>query len=208
MSDERRGNLGHWRDFVWQAVVNYRDTGAFAPSSRYLARLISDHSSLDDGVRVVEVGPGTGVFTEELLRRLGGPERLVVVEKSARFAALLRDRFPRLLVCEGCATGLPQMLQRTPLGGVDRVVSGLPWASMPPDLQESLLEKIRQILGPGGIFTTFAYFGPHRLPAGRSFRQRLERIFPEVSRTRLEWRNLPPAFVYRASLPEEAKFSN
>jgi phospholipid N-methyltransferase len=195
-STEPKGHLWH---FVRQAARNYRDTGAVAPSSRYLARLISKHSELEAGLRVVEVGPGTGIFTEELLRRVGSPGSLVLVEKSPEFARLLRARFPQVVICEGCATRLPEMLATTPLGGADRVVSGLPWAAMPGELQETLLQKIREVLAPGGIFTTFAYFGPHWLPAGRDFRRRLENVFPEVHRTRLEWRNVPPAFVYRAA---------
>jgi len=190
--------LRHWRDFLWQAAANYRETGAFAPSSRFLARMIVRQTNLLAGHDVLEIGAGTGVFTAELLRQLPAGSRLLVLEKSPLFATVLRRRFPGIPILETCASRLGEGLQQHSLAAVDRVVSGLPWASMPPDLQKLLLKEIRTRLHPGGIFTTFAYFGPHLLPAGRGFRLRLEREFVSVERTRIELRNLPPAFVYRA----------
>lgn len=186
--------------FLWEAVANYRDTGALMPSSPHLARQIAAHSLLSGAETVLEVGPGTGVFTEELLRSMSPGARLLVVEKNARFARLLRDRFPELEVIEGCATLLPLHLRERGVESVDRVVSGLPWAAMPPRLQARLLRAIRGALAPGGVFTTFAYYGPHWLPSGQAFRRRLQRFFSDVLRTSVEMRNLPPAFVYQATL--------
>jgi len=200
MADRPGGEIWHLRDFLWQAARNYRETGALAPSSRFLARLIVDNSLIEPGQEILEIGAGTGVFTAELLRRLPGESRLLVLEKSPMFASLLRRRFPGVPVIEACASALSTELSKFSLESVDRVVSGLPWAAMPLDVQTLLLGGIRNSLGPGGIFTTFAYFGPHLLPAGRSFRQRLRATFHHVESTKIELRNLPPAFVYRATV--------
>lgn len=204
MSKPSNGEIQHLRDFLLQAVRNYRDTGAFAPSSRYLARLIVETSALQDAREILEIGAGTGVFTAQILRSIKEGSRFFVLEKSPEFAALLRRRFPDLAIIEACASQAGSELARISSGSVDRVVSGLPWASMPPDVQHLLLGEIRSILRPGGVFTTFAYFGPHLLPAGRSFRNRLETVFPTVRTTPVELRNLPPAFVYRASVDSPA----
>jgi phosphatidylethanolamine/phosphatidyl-N-methylethanolamine N-methyltransferase len=200
MKDQHPATSQHFRHFLWEAMANYRDTGALAPSSRFLAQLIAKESLLEGAHTVLEVGPGTGVFTEELLRQMTPGGKLVVIEKNGRFAQVLRQRFPSLTVIEDCATLLPTHMRALQLEPADRIISGLPWAAMPPRLQVRLLRAIRDCLKPGGIFTTFAYFGPHWLPAGQLFRRRLQRVFSKVERTAVEVRNLPPAFVYRATL--------
>lgn len=187
------------RDFFVQAVVKYRETGAIAPSSPYLARLIADQSGLERGGEVVEVGPGTGVFTEELIRRITPNSRLTLIEKNTCFANLLRKKFPTVRVLEACATELGKHLNDHSIPAADSIISGLPWAVMPPHLQEKLLKQIQKILATDGVFTTFAYFGPHLLPSGKQFRRRLETCFHNVTRTPIEMRNFPPAFVYRAT---------
>ncbi len=189
----------HLKDFWIQAVVNYKETGAIAPSSPYLARLIADHSGLENSKEIVEIGPGTGVFTEELLRRLPPKSRLTLIEKNSCFVNLLRQKFPGLTVLEACATKLDVHLGQQAISSAGAVVSGLPWAAMPDSLQETLLQQIHGILAEDGVFTTFAYFGPHLLPSGQRFRKRLEQSFAHVSRTKIEMRNFPPAFVYRAT---------
>src|SRR5262245_35970677 len=55
-----------------------------------LVRIVADAGELSDDDVVIEVGPGTGTLTEELLLRAG---RVIAVEIDRDLAALLRDRF-------------------------------------------------------------------------------------------------------------------
>jgi SAM-dependent methyltransferase len=71
--------------------------------SRPLAPLFADFAGVDGG-RVLDVGAGTGMLTQELLRR--GAE-VVAAEPSAEFCAGLRERFPTLEVREAPAESLP-----------------------------------------------------------------------------------------------------
>jgi phospholipid N-methyltransferase len=182
-------------------------TGAIAPSSVFLARRMSAAVGAHRAGAIVEIGPGTGAFTRELHRQRHPEATLILIEKNPDFAAWLRERFPELPVVQDCATRAREHLDRLEIPHVDAVVSGLPWAAMPASLQDDLLGAIREILAPGGIFATFAYFGPHWLPAGARFRQRLQQHFPKLETSPVELRNLPPAFVYRACAPEEHRSS-
>ena len=76
------------------------------------------------------------------------------------------------------------------------ILSGLPWAIFDAALQSSILKEVHGTLAEGGVFSTFAYYGPHRLAAGQRFRKNLERTFSHVRRTQVVMRNFPPAFVY------------
>ena len=63
---------------------------------------------------VIEIGPGTGPVTAALLRRGVAPERLVLLEFSPEFCALLRKRHPAARVIEGDAYQIAKTL--APLG--------------------------------------------------------------------------------------------
>src|SRR5215472_17349379 len=67
--------------------------GAIAPSSRRLARLITSEIS-PDSAPVLELGPGTGVFTRALLGRGLREDQLILVECDPRFARLLERDYP------------------------------------------------------------------------------------------------------------------
>ncbi|MFM8364047.1 MAG: hypothetical protein ACKOAS_02720 [Verrucomicrobiota bacterium] len=97
---------------------------------------------------------------------------------------------------EGCATRLGEHLQAAEMDRPDVILSGLPWAIFSGDLQSRLLGEIRSVLRGGGVFSTFAYYGPHRLESGRRFRKNLETAFGKVQRSPVVLGNFPPAFVY------------
>lgn len=68
-----------------------------------LVRIVADAGAITAGDRVIEVGPGTGTLTEELLSR--GAE-VVAVEIDRDLAKLLRERFgdqPGFILIEGDA---------------------------------------------------------------------------------------------------------
>jgi phospholipid N-methyltransferase len=80
---------------------------------------------------------------------------------------------------------------------VDCILSGLPWAAFPEQLQDRLLEEACKNLAPQGFFVTFAYLQGLLLPAGRRFARKIRGRFTHVEKSPVVWRNLPPAFVYR-----------
>src|SRR5688500_10679058 len=68
-----------------------------------LVRLIADAGLIASGDLVIEVGPGTGTLTDELLSRAG---QVVAVEIDRDLAAMLRQRYaeqPKFRLIEGDA---------------------------------------------------------------------------------------------------------
>jgi phospholipid N-methyltransferase len=143
---------------------------------------------------VLEIGPGSGAFTGPILESLRPEARFLAVEKCPELAKAVSEKFPRARVVAGCATSLTTHLQNH--GNPDSIVSGLPWAAFEGGLQDSILAEITAAITDDGVFATFAYFGPHRLKAGRAFRKKLDQHFREVGKTPVVLANLPPAFVY------------
>ena len=172
-------------------------TGAVAPSSSILADTVAEWIDWEHAETVMELGPGTGAFTRAILDRLPETCRFMALEVNPEMCRLLEARFPDLEICEGSVAHISRLCERECVEEVDGVVSGLPWAAFSPEQQDEFLEALMCVLRRGGQFTTFAYIHGLAVPAGRRFRRTLRRYFGEVSQTRVVWRNLPPAFVYR-----------
>jgi phosphatidylethanolamine/phosphatidyl-N-methylethanolamine N-methyltransferase len=176
--------------FLRSLLRNPSRTGAVAPSGRTLAQLITADLALSDKP-VIELGPGTGAFTQALLAR-GVPEhRLVLVEADPVFASTLKDRFPsaRVLTMDAMHLGHLASFFDEPAGAV---VSGLPLLSTPFDQVASILQGAFRHLCPDGALYQFTYLPRCPVPWRLLYDMRLE-----AHHVGCAWANLPPAFVYR-----------
>ena len=178
-------------------LSNPWQVGAFCASSRALAVEMTRHIGMENAGTVVELGPGTGAITCEIVPRLAKNGKFIAIELDGDMAENLQLRFPRANVCCGCASNLPEILRENGCPHADVILSGLPWAIFPEKLQDEILGAVIEALPDGGSFSTFAYIQGVMLPAGLRFRRRLETLFSSVESSHIIWRNLPPAFVYR-----------
>ncbi|MQA25365.1 MAG: SAM-dependent methyltransferase [Micromonosporaceae bacterium] len=189
--------------FLREFARNPQRTGALAPSSPELAReAVLPIPSSGDPV-VVELGPGTGSFTGAIQDRLSGRGHHVAVELNPRFAELLQVNFPAVDVATDDATHLASLLADRSIERADVIISGLPWAIFPDEVQTGLMDAVTASLCPAGAFTSFAYLHALRLPPARRFRALLRETFEEVVVGRTVWQNLPPARVYFARRPRQ-----
>ena len=174
-------------------------TGAVAASSPALARLMTDGIGLEQARTVVELGPGTGVFTDAIRRRLTPGTLILAIEINGHLAERLADRYrgQPVEVVHGSAADVARLVH----GPVDAVVSGLPWTVMAEPVRLRILDAVTAVLAPTGVFTTFAYAHAAWTPPGRRFAGELKQRFGITGTSRLVWRNLPPAFVHRATAP-------
>ena len=175
--------------FYGQIVRRWRVTGAIGPSGQPLARAMADAvGEVGHGKVILELGPGTGVFTRELVRRFP-TARVVAVELNPVFAAHLAATVPAAAVVSGCATRLPAHLAALGLGPADvaAVVSGLPLLSLPGDLPRRVLSSIAGALRPGRRYVQFTY-------SQRAWR-RFDATGFRPDAPRRVWRNFPPAVV-------------
>ena len=182
-----------WK-FVHAFLREPLKVGAIWPSSQTLSRAVADAAEFAPHDTVVELGPGTGNFTQLLLERLDKSGRLVALELSATNVEVLRRRFPQGEIhfdsAEHLARHVAPQTARC-------VVSGLAWGNMLPGLQDRIMSAITTSLAPGGQFVAFAYSHAFYYPTTVRFRKLMFREFKRVEITRTIWRNLPPAYVYR-----------
>ena len=180
--------------FVRAFVREPLKVGAIWPSSETLSRAVANACDFTPHDTVVELGPGTGNFTQLLSERLDKSGRLVALELSATNVQVLRRRFPQGEIhfdsAEHLARHVAPQTARC-------VVSGLAWGNMLPAMQDRIMNAITTSLAPGGQFVAFAYSHAFYYPTTVRFRRLMRREFKRVETTPIIWRNLPPAYVYR-----------
>ena len=185
--------------FFYNFVRHPKSTGAVFPSSRRLAKKMIDGAGLETATTVVELGPGTGAFTGAIAERLEDPGIYLGIELREKFAAIVKDKFPQLLVVNDSAEKIVENLGKIDRQKADAIISGLPWAAFDADLQKRIMKSVTAALAPGGTFSTFTYLHARQLPAGKRFRALLDDNFSDVQTSKTVWLNLPPAFVYHCT---------
>lgn len=182
--------------FFGKFITSPKTIGAIAPSSPALARLIVDLAGVKNARTVLELGPGTGAFTKVISAHLAPDAHFIAIEANPTLAVVLRKKMPAVRTVAGSAEHIRRIMNTYHLTEADCIVSGLPWAAFDSGLQDRILTAARDILRPGGKFTTFSYIHAQPMRQAKRFRQLLEKTFRTVEKSPVVWKNLPPAFVY------------
>jgi len=182
--------------FAVEFLRNPLKTGAVAASSPALINALVNQVDFERSRSIVELGPGTGVITEALVKEIKGDTHFFALELNPTFAEQTRNRCPGTTVEVGCATTLAKRLQAFGIDQCDCVVSALPWTLFDGETQDSLLGSIRESLSDTGSFVFYTYRGTGFMPAAIRLRRYLKKHFSSVQHVSTAWRNLPPAAVY------------
>lgn len=173
-------------------------TGTLLESSARLSGLITDLADLSQASVVVELGPGTGVVTKHILHLIPPQAQFLALEINPDFVRATQTRCPGTRVFHSSATEIPRCLARLGLQACDRIIAGLPWTFLAPEVRNEVLQVASASLAPGGKLVTFSYVHGFFLPSAVDFRKRLSHHFSTVKAIGPVWRNFPPAIVYIA----------
>jgi phosphatidylethanolamine/phosphatidyl-N-methylethanolamine N-methyltransferase len=206
------GRAANYRLFWREFRRTFYSTGAVLPSGPALCRaLASQVPGNGSPRRLLEVGPGTGVVTDQIIRRMGPDDSLDVVELNDRFVSALNKRLTtdphwRAAAARVQIHHLP--IEELPVKHqFQAIVSGLPLNNFPVESVRNILSQLRSLAAPGGTLSFFEYVGVRKAKAllcSRAERQRLAGI-GEVLHSALDaWSfdrqrvvsNVPPAWVH------------
>lgn len=179
--------------FFRQWLKNPLRVAAISPSSKQLARQMMTQLPKPCR-RVIELGGGTGVFTQALIDRGIAPANLLVLELNEELHQHLVRQFPGATVVCGDAGNLAEIAAGHGFRGeqrADAVISGLGLLSMPRQTQQSILQAAFDSLRPDGRFIQFTYG-----PANPVTREVIDALELTARRASFTWWNVPPATVY------------
>jgi len=131
---------------------------SIVPSSKALVERVASKMDFSQARVIAEYGPGEGVHSREIARRMSADSHLLLFELDAAFSRALERQFagdPRVHVIHGDAASLPFELKRRGIACCDYILSGIPFSILKIDKKRALLRKTYDALGPSGSFIIY-----------------------------------------------------
>jgi len=178
-----------WRErafFLLHFLKNPLRNASVIPSSKKAAHAMM--TGVDwSGVRtVVELGPGTGTFTRQVLAHCRPDTHVVLIELEEKYVSWLSDKFGnRVDVVHGSAVNMNRILAERGIGNADLILSSLPFLS--DDISTPLHRDILSHTNRGAHFRFFTY-----MP---SVMKKYYRDMPIRQIAFVSW-NMPPMWIF------------
>lgn len=178
----------------WHFLKNPLKVGALCASSEKLAQAMIEEIHIKETKSIAEIGPGTGVFTKEILKHKSKDSKFFAIEISPTLTHRLQKKFPQIRIYNQSAEKILQIMKEEGVEELDAIISGLPWSIFSNREQNLLLQEFQVALKDNGVFSTFAYILP--TPKARAFKKKLSFYFRQIKVSKIIWKNFPPAYVY------------
>jgi phosphatidylethanolamine/phosphatidyl-N-methylethanolamine N-methyltransferase len=180
-------------------IKHFKHTGAIAPSSGFLVRemiasLEEDRNSSDEPIRILELGPGTGVITKAIIKLMKPGDHLDIVELDTDFYTLVKKKF------EGSdieVHGL-NVLDFDYGKPYDFILSSIPYDQMPSEVTRSIWLKKLEMIHLGGHISYYKYYKFNFIRC--KFEWFVNRKF--LQNEKLVVKNIPPAVIYSLKVTE------
>jgi phospholipid N-methyltransferase len=161
---------------------------SITPSSKALVKRVARKMDFSQPRVIAEYGPGEGVHSREIARRMPSGSQLLLFELDPDFSRDLRRQFaddPRVHVINGDAARLPEELERRGIAHCDYILSGIPFSILEIKKKRALLAKTYEALAEGGHFIIYQVTNELRQHATLFERAESEYFL----------QNLPPMFI-------------
>ncbi|MCH2225880.1 MAG: methyltransferase [Crocinitomicaceae bacterium] len=176
------------RNYIKQLFKD-KSVGAISASTRFLGERMLENIDFDKSRLLIELGPGNGVFTKIILKRMHPDAKLLVFELNDEFYELLKTKIddPRVQIIHDSACNLDKYLSDDEKESQDAVISSLPLMVFSDKLRHEIVTASHKCLKRKGKYVQFQY--------SLQSKKFLEGIFKSVS-VKFTVKNFPPAFVY------------
>jgi phospholipid N-methyltransferase len=171
-------------------MQNRKKIGSVFPSSPSLVRKMLANVNFSNAKVIIELGPGTGVITREIIAKMKPSCRLLVFELHLPFYRELQKEFKdneQVILVNDTAEKIAQYLESYQLGKADNIISSLPLANFDKTILDHLLKACHDNLKNEGKFIQFQY--------SLTTKKSLRNYFPKIEMNFTSM-NIPPAFIF------------
>ena len=178
-----------WKEralFLFNFLKNPLRNASIIPSSKDASGAMMRGINWEKINTIVELGPGNGTFTREILLRCKPGTKIVLFELENSYVELLRQKFgDRVTVIHASAHLFEEILKDLKLPKADLIISGLPFLAR--HLNQLIFESIQHQTDKGAIFRFFTYMPPAMKLVYKGINLRMVAFV---------LKNIPPMWVY------------
>lgn len=184
------------------STVNYvkcflrdKNVASVTPTSPFGVKRVCKKIDFSKAKLIVEYGPGTGVFSEYLLKQMQPSARLVLIEQNPDMFKCLKKTLTDKRVCffNESAENVTSLVNGQMNHKPDYVISGIPFSCLSETIRQDIVRKTHQILGENGKFLVY-----------QTFYQKDDHLFVHLEQyfrcvtSEFELLNIPPMRIYEA----------
>jgi len=133
------------------------------PTSRFGVEKVLEKIDFQEMKLILEYGPGTGNFTEPLLKNMSENSKLIAIEKNSDFCKVLQKNIqdPRMMLFEDSAENVLEILKSCNGASdlkADCIISGIPFSLLSRRKKMAILKNTHAALKKGGKFLAYQAF--------------------------------------------------
>ncbi len=169
------------------------------PSSHRTVERLTQHLELGRAELGAELGPATGVLTQELLRGMPKSSQLITFETDQPSCVTLERRFGsdrRVQIVKKSAEYLQRQLSQRAFGPASFIISGIPFSKLGSEAATSVIHQCYNALKGGGDFVVYQCL----LPGSKQENRIVNLLTDHFGEGNVELdrslRNLPPLRIY------------
>lgn len=176
-------------DFL-KTFIKDRDVASITPTSLHCVKKVCTNIDFKRDFVLVEYGPGDGVFSKYILKKMSPGSKLILIELNEDFYSHLKKTIkdPRVEIYNTRAGDVESALDPTLIGNIDYVLSGIPFSFLEKSRKRVVLNATKNLLKEGGLFLAYQTSGHLKKP--------VMEVFGNLE-TEREILNIPPYLIYR-----------
>lgn len=169
-------------------LKSFKTSGAIAFSSPRLVNRIIRNIDFEQASCIIELGPGNGRITTDILQRMKMNCTLYAFEINTEFVEELDQiNDPRLKVFNESAEHINEFITHQHSQGTTYIVSSIPFGILPEDECDRIMQAIDEFSDKDTYFIQYSY-------SIIQYR-RFKKYFPKI-KVQFELINIPPAFIF------------
>lgn len=186
-----------------QFIKHFKKIGAIAPSSKFLAKDLAKQLQADVSGRqcpplnILEIGPGTGSLTKEIVKYMRPDDHLDIVELHQHFYQLVTSEFSQYNI----SVHHTDILQFDSGKSYDYIFSSLPYENMPTKISRRIWQKKLELCSENAYICYFKYVNFRRFKSDFE-----EQIVERYQRNKkIVLLNIPPAKLFTLEIDDSWK---
>tara|TARA_B110000116_G_scaffold117839_1_gene102196 strand:+ start:531 stop:1085 length:555 start_codon:yes stop_codon:yes gene_type:complete len=174
--------------FIKESLKNLKEVGTLLPSSKFVVSKMIEPINFKNDISILELGPGTGVITKEILKKMTSKSKLFCFETNKSFQNELKQKFKdEITLINDSAANMKFHLNKYKITKVDYIISSVPLVTLQRETTNKILATSAEVLGQKKRFVQLQY--------SKLLDKRLEQYFNQID-IKFTPKNYIPAFIY------------